>query len=863
MADDQIKVTHDNNGRFYRIKMDLAKEGSEIWDLTPYFKGRVGDNRFGLQVVWTCQGRLLDTTGMKPYIEGNVGNYSFDDKKDLQLAPDAATVRYTGNPSDCQSGGRVTYYFPEQMFPRDGIFKGYIGLLDDRDDSSQPHISGVTVWFRVLPGIAQMGHACDVYISDLDKALQNFKETLRQHNIDYENQLNSNNAEFQRQVQQVIADARNAYNSQVANSRDAMNALDAEVKANRAELTNINDHLAGVEQQIAIHDIVTIPQHQEDLKNISNAIDERLANVKTAPVAVENATTLQQRYPNGADGIFIAADTGDKWLWLSGQWTDCGQYQAIGISDELIQPIKQQQLIDEENIATNSNLINQHTDRIKENITRIQNLEGAGQLTDILITDQAGNHITDSYGNRIGGYKWLPLTDVTLTQAGLPADGQAVGEAITDILDPHAERYDIPVLYLYSELIPSLKDKSIALENKVKYKFPKYGISGVLKKLKVQGRTSAGLPEKNYTLNFDKKTTIFSDFGYQNKYVIKANYTDFSQAKNVVSAKVWGAVRHQHDAFETIQTNAGDYLTDEAGNHIQGICDPQLSISKTAGAIDGFPIALYVNDKFAGLYTFNIPKDDWMAKMPNKDGYAMVSVDWSNLDHQVDTTNTSDFGDVEIEFCGTKDTAWVQKSFNDLITALNQDYTDQSHFDMAIDPLLDLDSAIDYYCYSVLIGNIDGINSNFIFQTFDKTKWYIAAYDLDKTYGTTTDFETVIRPNSDNQNADLQQGIKRYGITFENMAKNSKLFSQLWKLHEDDILNRTKELISTVMSPEEIACTFYDFTQKIPLALYNADAKRWPQKPYTSLLNSNQISLWYSQRINFIKQKYLSDKGEK
>ena len=50
---EETKVTHDNNGRFYRIKMDLAKEGSEIWDLTPYFKGRVGDNRFGLQVVWT------------------------------------------------------------------------------------------------------------------------------------------------------------------------------------------------------------------------------------------------------------------------------------------------------------------------------------------------------------------------------------------------------------------------------------------------------------------------------------------------------------------------------------------------------------------------------------------------------------------------------------------------------------------------------------------------------------------------------------------------------------------------------------------------------------------------------------------
>ena len=239
MVDDQIKVTHDNNGRFYRIKMDLAKEGSEIWDLTPYFKGRVGDNRFGLQVVWTYQGRLLDTTGMKPYIEGNVGNYSFDDKKDLQLAPDAATVRYTGNPSDCQSGGRATYYFPEQMFPRDGIFKGYIGLLDDRDDSSQPHISGVTVWFRVLPGIAQMGHACDVYISDLDKALQNFKVKLDQHDKDYQTQL-----------QQVIDDARNAYESETKNAHDSLDALKAQIQANRDEQETLSQHLAGTKQQI-------------------------------------------------------------------------------------------------------------------------------------------------------------------------------------------------------------------------------------------------------------------------------------------------------------------------------------------------------------------------------------------------------------------------------------------------------------------------------------------------------------------------------------------------------------------------------------------------------------------------------------
>ena len=325
---EETKVTHDNNGRFYRIKMDLAKEGSEIWDLTPYFKGRVGDNRFGLQVVWTYQGRLLDTTGMKPYIEGNVGNYSFDDKKDLQLAPDAATVRYTGSPSDCQSGGRATYYFPEQMFPRDGIFKGYIGLLDDRDDSSQPHISGVTVWFRVLPGIAQMGHACDVYISDLDKALQNFKVKLDQHDKDYQTQL-----------QQVIDDARNTYNSQVKNSQDALVAMQAEIDEGRGDATHLAGRLSDMLTQIKDNDIVTIHQHQEDISKISTAINDRLKNMKTAPVGIADEQTLRNTYPNGADGLFVTLDTKHLYMWLNGQWSDAGPYETAQLDKQVEQSI--------------------------------------------------------------------------------------------------------------------------------------------------------------------------------------------------------------------------------------------------------------------------------------------------------------------------------------------------------------------------------------------------------------------------------------------------------------------------------------------------------------------------------------------
>lgn len=326
---DNIQVTHNNDNRHFRIAMDIAKEGSSLWDLTPYVKGRVGDNRFGLQVTWTYQGQLMNVEGMKPYIEGNVGQYSVDDQNNLQLDPNSGVVRYVGDPADCQAGGQVTYYFPEQMFPKEGIFKGYIGLLDDRDDSKNHHISGVTVWFKVLPGIAEMGHACDYYISDLEKAEEIFKAKLRQHEADFQNETNK-----------VISDARNTYTSEVSNAHDALLALVSQIQANRDEQANLSQHLIDTKEQIDQADVVTIPQHKADIDNISAAINRRLSQLHNGPVGIDNADLLKSTYPNGADGTFLTLDTNHIWIWLDNQWRDAGDYQASGLSQEAQQAIE-------------------------------------------------------------------------------------------------------------------------------------------------------------------------------------------------------------------------------------------------------------------------------------------------------------------------------------------------------------------------------------------------------------------------------------------------------------------------------------------------------------------------------------------
>lgn len=830
------------------ITIDIDKQVGNLQNLTNIYNARVGDSNTPLTVLWQKNGIALNLKGLHAFIAGKVGDGYYNaetDKVDFPIG--SPVVKYeddgSGTLDDGQSG-LTTLLIPKQMWVKTGLFAGYIGLKDENGSV----FTSKDIFFKVLGNVLDAGVEINYFIDDLDKALQNFKKTLRQHNIDYESQLNSNNTEFQRQLQQVIADARNAYNSQVANSRDAMNALDAEVKANRAELTNINDHLSGVEQQIAIHDIVTIPQHQEDLKNISNAIDERLANVKTAPVAVENAATLQQRYPNGADGIFITADTGHKWLWLSGQWTDCGEYQAIGIGNELIDPIKQQQKVDKQNIATNYRLINENSESTKENTVHIQEVQGAGQYTEIHLTDQDGRHITNEVGASIVGNKWLPLVDKTLTQSDLPADAKSVGDAINQASAFNPEKYGIPVLYLWGDNIPGLT-KGEALNDEVTYKFPRYNLQGTVTKLKVHGQTSAGMPKKSYTLHFDQDFTAFPNYGKQSKYVIKANYTDASQALNVVSSKLWGNIRRTHiKAIDHLQDNKGNYLADNKGNHIIAETDPQLAIGGNLGAIDGFPIAVYINDKYWGLYSFVI-SGVMQNKMPRKAGYAVVDAVWVPQGSFQKETNFKD--QMDLYFCGTKDNKWAINSMNKLIDAVMADYDKAEDFDNAVSPLLDLDSAYDYYIYSVLINNNDGIFRNYDLDTFDGKKWYFAAYDLDETFGRTPDFWDHTLADSDTND------FRDHGITFENVTEANRLMYQLWKFHKSDILSRAKDLINGVMSASAVDTAFVDYVRNIPQIAFDEEIKVWPDTPNTSVDNVNRIGRWYMQRIEWFKNRYL------
>lgn len=816
------------------ITIDIDKQIGDLQNLTGLYNARVGDTT-PLTIQWYKNGIPLNVQGLHAFITGHVGDGNYNSTTDtIDFPRDTPLVQASDDGRGTLTSGLTTLLIPKQMWQKSGIFSGYVGLKSN----SGAIYTGKNIWFKVLGNVLESGIEINYFVDDFEKAL----------------------SEANGKLNEALEKLKNNYDREVADHEKAL--ID-----DTTQLRKLAQDVGELSSQISANNIVKKSDYDKDIEEVKESINLRLSKMNTNPIGVPNSEYLFANYPDGADGLFITADTGHKWLCINHKWTDCGQYQALGIDNNVIDPIRAAQLIDEEKIDINANninknvyQINQNATQIKENQTDIESIKGTGQLKSVYITDQKGNYFVDQYGNRITGEKWLIRVDKTLTKSDMPADAGSVGNAFRSIDEKidnlskfDATQYKIPVLYLYGNKITSLKDKTQSLENEVTYKFPKYNVQGTVKKFKVQGSSSAYLPKKNYTLNLDQDFIVFPHYGKQHKYVIKANMNDFSQARNVVNAKIWGKVRSSRISENKLQDNDGNYLVDEKGNHIIGVTDPQLAIGGTYGAVDGFPIAVYVNDKYWGLYSFNIPKDDWMAKMPSKQGYAIVDTTW--MPQGAFTKNTNFKDSMELQFCGTKNKKWAMDSINKLIDAAIAHYDTKETFDAAILPLLDVDSAIDYFIYSLAIDNVDGIYRNYLLQTFNGTKWYFAAYDLDETYGRTPQLSTYLLPNREGTN------LYKDGITVDTVTANNRLFYQLWKFHSDEIKHRMDELLNSSLSIEQVDNEFTNYEIDIPDALKNEEAKIWPSTPETSVNNIDQIGRWYTQRFNFINEKYLGKKN--
>lgn len=316
--------------------------------------------------------------------------------------------------------------------------------------------------------------------------------------------------------------------------------------------------------------------------------------------------------------------------------------------------------------------------------------------------------------------------------------------------------------------------------------------------LKWQGSSSLMYAKKNYTMNIfedlacaNKKKIDFR-WGKQSKYCLKANYIDMlTHAKNIVSANLWSEIVKSRKDYNSLPQ--------------------EMRESPNNCAIDGFPVNIYINDEYQGVYTLNIPKDGWMFNMDkNNSNHCVICADAQNGAASFRNT-ISDFNSAwGLEF-PDKENPMLVTSFNNLIKCIKD--TDNATFKSTIRNYLDIQSAIDYYIFTYLNCNTDGLGKNLIMCTYDGVIWKCSAYDMDSIWGANTGGSQVYAYN------------RKCPEEYE--CSDSLLFARLEECFATEIVTRYNELRKSILSFGNVVAKLDDFMKLVKTENYERDCKKW------------------------------------
>ena len=392
----------------------------------------------------------------------------------------------------------------------------------------------------------------------------------------------------------------------------------------------------------------------------------------------------------------------------------------------------------------------------------------------------------------------------------------------------------IPVIDLGGEL-PSSKGYT----NVIDFTYDSEGLSfACTAEIKVQGASSAGKPKKNFNIKLLKadgsknKVELVDGWGKENKYCMKANYIDYSQSRNVVSGKIFGEiVKSRND---------------------------ELSNTPNGGAIDGFPILVYNDGVYQGIYTMNIPKDKWMFDMHDSDEKnqaIFMAETWNNA---VSFRQISTSGFV-LEYASNEDslidnkTQWAYDSLLDLIEFVY--YNDGEDFKKGIHQYADIDKCIDSMLYTFFICADDNTSKNILWVTLDGKVWFSSMYDMDGTWGMrwngNIEFDEYTHP--------ISALVDGKGLAPERNHSNlNLLWERIYVNYYDRVCQRYLELRQEILTIENITYHFEAFFDAIPDVLREAEKQKWTGVPSQKINHLEQILTFADKRLVVMDEILLS-----
>lgn len=414
-------------------------------------------------------------------------------------------------------------------------------------------------------------------------------------------------------------------------------------------------------------------------------------------------------------------------------------------------------------------------------------------------------------------------TESFVTQKIAEASFGDASESTTVLIEPNEN--DIPKVFFEGDIDGMSKTNEKVL--RFSYISKTKNIDGYVK-MKWQGTSSLSYPKKNFTIKMftdetcetkDKHT--FKDWNYKtNKYVLKANYIDHSHARNIVSARLWGDIVASRTDYDSLPT--------------------ELKSSPNHGAVDGFPIKLYMNGKYEGLYTWNIGKEGWTYGMTDDENpnYAVLCGENYNSGCFRALANI-DGSDWSLEYPDVLQNP-IKQSWNNAISfVMNNNGT---AFKNGLSTYFDVNSLIDYYIFAYFSCGLDSLGKNQIYTTYDGVKWFANMYDMDSTWGLYHNGQKFVSTTYRCQE-DYEAGVN---------AGGNQLYEKLAINYSNEIFARYLELRTGALSLTNVFTRFERFMDLIPSDLYKEDCDIYSGIPSQSTNNIKQIRNYARDRASYV-----------
>lgn len=428
--------------------------------------------------------------------------------------------------------------------------------------------------------------------------------------------------------------------------------------------------------------------------------------------------------------------------------------------------------------------------------------------------------------------------------------------------------------------------------------------------LNAQGRSSMNWEKKNISLDLcddewigDETPKVrFGNWVPQDSFHVKAYYTDVVRGLCPISYKLYEQiVRTRGDKYDRPWKKALiDYskigtTSKSFGNPYVGDYD-LLTDTGARCFPDGFPIAIYLNGKFYGVFALQLKKhrDNYhlnksTAEHVHLDGildeYKIFNgkdnIDWSQFEvrnpkglyaiggnkYDADVKQEEIAGDTEVN-------AWIEagalpngkaidnktkkalqmtakvkkyilnfaetvptiKSAMATYEASSKSEEDLKALKSVYEKYFDVQNMEDYMIIGDILGNGDGFAGNWQWFTYDGVKWWVGLYDCDLVFGGSWKGELVYRPY-------------RYHVD----SSTNKPDGYIVKYYNDDLKARYKELADkNIISVNNIVSILKDWCMRIGTSFYKKEYEKWKDSPCLSdsVINEEYWKLLYDSKGN-------------